>query len=163
MENKSIKILFIAQTLTLLGGTVFAWSKLIPQFSNFQTIYGTIFRFEDCAIPNPLITACFYGSLAFLAALIWSAHLTLNPNEKSARYLRYFLLFCVIFAGSVFSYEVIDYYKIFAGESIPISCSPGVPPFQTPCFYGMLFFIAAFISAILIAHRLKKIVGENRI
>lgn len=160
MKNKYKKNLFIAQTLILLGGAVFAWSKLIAQFSNFQAIYGTIFRFEDCAIPNPLITACFYGSLAFLVALIWSASLIWNPSAKSARYLRYFLLFCVIFAGSVFLYEVVDYYKIFSGNSIPISCSPGVPPFQTPCFYGMLFFIAAFISAILIARQLKKVTTE---
>ena len=151
-----MKKLFIAQTLILLGGTIFAWSKLIPQLIEFQAIYGTLFHFKDCAIPNPLITTCFYGSLAFLAAFIWSARLAWNFNEASARYLRYFLLFCVIFAGSVFSYEVIDYYKIFAGESIPISCSPGVPPFQTPCFYGMLFFLATFVFSIYIARRLSQ-------
>src|SRR3990170_4441530 len=156
MENKTIKSLFIAQTLILLGGTIFAWSKLIPRLIEFQEIYGTLFHFKDCAIPNALITACFYGSLAFLVPFIWSARLVWIPNEISARYLRYFLLFCVIFAGSVFLYEVVDYYKIFAGNSIPISCSPGVPPFQTPCFYGMLFFFAAFIFSIYIARRLSQ-------
>src|SRR4030067_2522837 len=104
-----MKKLFIAQTLILLGGTIFAWSKLIPRLIEFQTIYGTLFHFKDCAIPNPLITACFYGSLAFLAVLIWSARLAWNFNETSAPYLRYFLFFSVIFAGSGVSYAVIDF------------------------------------------------------
>jgi hypothetical protein len=150
-----MKKLLGIQSLILLCGTIFAWSKLIPQFSNFQSLYGTLFRFSGCAIPNPLLTACLYGSTAFLIALFWSCSLYRKQKYVSERRLRNFLLFCVIFAASVVLYEAADYYKLFVAGTISVSCSPGVSPLQTPCFYGMLFFIAAFITSIFATRRLK--------
>lgn len=154
-----IKKSLILQSVLLVGGTVFAWSKLIPQFSEFIAIYGTAFRFRDCAIPNPLTTACFYGSVAFVVALIWSLKLLRKPDYTSERYLRNFLLFGVCFAASVVSYEFADYYKLFSSE-VTISCSPGVLPFKTPCFTGMLFFIASFITAVFATRRLALVGGK---
>src|SRR3989344_6945343 len=69
--NIGQKELLGVQTLALFGGTVFAWSKLIQQFENFYSLYGTFFRFSDVSIPNPLTTACFYGSVAFLFLLFF--------------------------------------------------------------------------------------------
>ena len=155
MENKSIQHLFIVQAMILLWGTFFAWSKLIPQMRDFQGLYGTLFYFTDCAIPNPLTTACFYGSVAFMVACIWALWMLQGPSETSARRLRAFLVFCVVFAGSVVLYEAADYYKLFAGDALPISCSPGVHPLKTPCFYGMLFFLSACIVASSIVRKIK--------
>lgn len=156
MESKIIKNLLIVQTAVLFGGTIFAWSKLLPQMRDFWGLYGTLFHFADCAIPNPLTTACFYGSVAFVAALVWSTYLIGSPSERRMKYLRDFLVFCVGFAASVFLYEAADYYKLFAGDALPISCSPGVHPLQTPCFYGMLFFISAAVVARVIVSKMQK-------
>lgn len=149
------KNLLLAQSVILAGGTVFAWSKLLAQFNNFQGIYGTIFRFRDCIIPNPLTTACFYGSMAFIFAVVWSFFIWNNPSHLRERYLRNFLLFCVVFAGSVVSYEFADYYKLFGTNALPISCSPGVFPLLTPCFTGFLFFLVSFIISVFATRRLK--------
>jgi hypothetical protein len=154
MNTSSAKQLLVLQALTLFGGTVFAWSKLLPQFMDFQERYGTLFRFNDLTIPNPFLTACLYGSTAFLVVLFWSVRVYQNPSERSERYLRNFLLFCVAFAASVVASEAIAYYEIFAAP-ISVTCSPGVPPTETPCFYGMLFFIAAFSISIFATRRLK--------
>ncbi len=148
--------LLLWQSLLLAGGTVFAWSKLIPQFGNFYAAYGTFWRFRDCTIPNPLATACFYGSLAFLFALFWSLAVFRSPSPIGERYLRNFLLFCVFFAGSVVSYEFADYYKLFGSNAIPVSCSPGVFPLLTPCFFGLLFFLGAYITAIFATRRFNQ-------
>jgi hypothetical protein len=145
------------QSLFLFGGTIFAWSKLIPQFTNFQSQYGTLFRFHDLYIPNPLLTACLYGSTAFLVALYWSTLLYQNQTYVSERRLRNFLLFCVAFAGSVVAYEAVAYYHLFDSSTTAFICTPGVHPLQTPCFYGMLFFIGAFITSIFSTRRLKSV------
>lgn len=148
------KGLLIAQVLVLVGGTAFAWSKLIPQFQNFFALYGTLFRFSGCAVPNPLATACLYGSTAFLVALFWSVTVYQNPQYASQRRLRNFLLFCVVFAGSVVLYETAEYYKLFT-SAVSVTCTPGAFPLATPCFYGMLFFIAAFTISVSATRRLK--------
>ena len=143
MKNYILKNIRIIKTVVLLCGTLFAWSKLLDQISIFQIEYGTLFRFHDCSIPNPFTTPCLYGSLAFLVAFAWSYYLVLKPNMQQEKYLRNFLIFCVVFAGSVVSYEIIEYYKIFDTGGIIKSCSPGIHPLKTPCFSGLLFFIAA--------------------
>jgi len=158
-DNRLQKLLWV-QSLILIGGTVFAWTKLLTQFDTFYSTYGTLFRFRDCVIPNPLATACFYGSLAFVVALVWSVVVLKIPTEIRARRLRNFLLFCVLFAGSVVSYEVADFYKLLPNGGIPISCTPGANPLVTPCFYGMLFFIASFVTAIFATRRLRTTISE---
>lgn len=148
------KNLLLLQSVILVGGTVFAWSKLLPQFSNFQSIYGTIFRFRDCVIPNPLATACFYGSTAFIFVTVFSFFIWYKPDRLHERYLRNLLLFCVLFAGSVVSYEFADYYKLFGTNAIPITCTPGIFPLLTPCFTGLMFFLTSYIISIFATRRL---------
>ncbi len=150
-----IKTTLLIQSLFLFAGTIFSWSKLFPQFLNFQALYGTVFRFNDLSVPNPFLTACLYGSLAFLAALYWSLRVYQRPQWGSGRALRNFLLFCVVFAGSVFLYEAADYYKLLGAGAVSVSCNPGTPPLETPCFTGMLFFVAAFVASVFSARRLR--------
>ncbi|MFA5954073.1 MAG: hypothetical protein WC817_00865 [Patescibacteria group bacterium] len=141
------KLLFL-QTVILAGGVFVSWNATLSQFRQFYDTYGTLLRFNDCAIPNPLLTACFYGALAFLCAFGWSLWLSLKDDVSvSERYLKYFLLFGVVFALSVLGYETLEYYKLFSFGGNIITCSPGTPPYRTPCFYGMLLFLASYIIA----------------
>jgi hypothetical protein len=150
------KKMFYFQSFVLFSGTIFAWSQLIPQITNFYSTYGTLLKFRDCTVPNPFITACFFGSFAFLVALFWSFRVLKNPTLAGQRIFRNFLLFCVAFAGSVLIYEFADFYKLIpAGGGIPISCSPGIAPWKTPCFFGLLFFLSAYIASILGLRQLK--------
>jgi hypothetical protein len=144
-----VKKLLTLQTLLLAAGTIFSWSRVVVQFQTFIQRYGTIFRIKDCAFPNPFVTACFYGSVAFIVALVWSGVIlqSQTPNPKSERYLRNFLLFCIFFALSVLTFEFLTYYKVFRTSAPIVSCSPGVFPLYTPCFIGMLFFLASYLVA----------------
>lgn len=143
------KKLLLIQTLLIAAGTIFSWSRVVVQFQTFTHLYGTIFRIKDCTFPNPLVTACFYGSVAFLVALVWSGILLQNSilNIKNERYLRNFLLFGVFFALSVLTFEFLAYYKVFRTSAPIVICTPGVFPLYTPCFYGMLFFLASYLVA----------------
>lgn len=144
-----LKKFLALQTLILAGGVVFSWSRVVIQLQTFYARYGTFFKFNDCAIPNPLVTACFYGAVAFVVALVWSG-LILQSEVfvlKNERYLRNFLLFGVCFAATVLTYEFLAFYKIIKTSGKIISCTPGVFPLYTPCFVGFLFFVGAFLVA----------------
>lgn len=141
MSLARIEKLLLVQILILFGGTAFAWSKLIPQFVSFS--------------PNPFLTPCLYGSTAFLVVLFWSVRVYQRPSYQSERYLRNLLLFCVAFAASVVSYEAVEYYHLFGPSTNAFICTPGVPPIQTPCFTGMLFFISAFLVSLLATRHLR--------
>jgi len=149
------RTLLALQVLLLLAGSMFAWVKLVPQFTGFYALYGTFLRVSDCVIPNPFTTACLYGSTAFLVALVWSLGAYQKPDLASERRLRNFLLFCVAFAASVVAYEAVEYYKLFGPSTSAFICTPGVSPLQTPCFIGMLFFIGAYIASVFATRRLK--------
>lgn len=133
----------VAQTLVLLGGTVFAWTNALAQIREFYELYGTLFRFTDCVIPNPFTTACLYGSIAFLVAFIWSVRVL--QTQTGERYLRNFLIFCVLFAGSVVSLEFAQFYGVVPTSVPSVGCTPGIAPTLTPCFYGFLIFFLAFL------------------
>lgn len=150
-----MKKYLLIQTIIIGAGVVYSWSRVVLQFQIFYQKYGTIFRIKDCSYPNPVVTACFYGAVAFAIAFIWSLNLFLHEtlNLKRETYLRYFLLFGVFFALSVLGFEFLLYYKIYQPAGPIIACSPGVFPLKTPCFYGMLIFFISFIwSSITIRH-----------
>ncbi|OGH65420.1 MAG: hypothetical protein A3J66_02260 [Candidatus Magasanikbacteria bacterium RIFCSPHIGHO2_02_FULL_47_14] len=155
------KLLYL-QTLILVGGIAFSWATLVNQFITFYNTYGTLFRVKDCTIPNPVTTACFYGALAFVFAFFWSFLLLLRTTLKSQKYLRNFLLFGVVFALSVLTYEFLVYYRVIVPPVQGIGCSPGVFPLKTPCLRGALFFIASFITAFFATRELKKEKTEHK-
>ena len=133
------------RSLILGVGVISAWSALIPQFRDFLAVYGTLWHASTTAASNPLLTPCLYGSLAFLAALVWSLWLDINPNPDSGKWLSRFLVFGIVFAAVVTSYECADYFGLFK-FGVPLVCKPGVNPLYTPCFRGLIFFIAAYAA-----------------
>ncbi len=134
MKNKLQNLL----TIILAGGTIFAWYTVFSDFYRFQRIYGTIFRIENCSIPNPLTTPCFYGAIAFVIALI----LSIKKMEKPLYFL---IIGGTIFAWSNFGYEV---YKFYATTGIKTSCAGIITDnvFTTPCFYGAFIYLLALIT-----------------
>jgi hypothetical protein len=132
-------------TLILGAGVISAWSALVAQFRDFLAAYGTLWHASTTFVGNPLLTPCLYGSVAFLAALIWSLALHIRPGEASEKWLGRFLIFGIVFAALVVGYDCADYLHLFS-FGIPLVCKPGVNPLYTPCFRGLLFFIAAYAA-----------------
>ncbi len=64
------------------------------------------------------------------------------------------LLVGTLFAWANFAYELINWLN---RQQCQFGCSVGlVNPFLTPCFYGAVFFLAAFILNIYIGREFKK-------
>jgi hypothetical protein len=72
---------------------------------------------------------------------------------QGQRWLRWFLLFGTVFAFTVFGYEAAQFYHWIGGPSVGCVFAP-VSPFQTPCFYGGLFFLASFITSVVVVRTL---------
>ena len=153
-----MKKLYIAQSVLLLMGTLFAWFTVYSDFIRFYNLYGDITKISGCAIPNPVTTACFYGSFAFLGAFIWSLFINKTTAAKkiaNQKKLHLLLIGSTIFAFSNLSLEVYNFY--FNSASGQVSCS-GVPAtniFATPCFIGSMFFLGSLIISILIKMKSK--------
>ena len=139
--------LFKLQSAVLFAGTVFAWTTVYTDFSRFYKYYGSLTRIQNCVIPNPVTTPCFYGAFAFLIGFIWSVSILksrLGRRILKQKKLNILLIAGTIFAWSNFAYETIKFYAAKSGAKV--SCS-GVPTdniFLTACFFGSLLKISLF-------------------
>jgi hypothetical protein len=146
------------QSVLLSAGTVVAWNAVYVDFSLFYQTYGTIFKITHCTTPNPIITPCFYGAIAFLVALVWSLRMVnkmgvdLFQNQKRLVYL---LIASTLFGWANFAHMLYGYYTATPSA---FSCvvAPGTNPLHTPCFFGSVFFLASLITAVIALVQLKK-------
>jgi len=152
MKNK----LFRLQTLTLAGGSIFAWYTVFGDFSRFFSAGGRITQFSGCQFPNPLITPCFYGAIAFLIALGWSIFILQNPENKkriSQKRLNWLLLAGTLFAWSMVAKEFYKYFTPHTGAYIGCSGLPTQNPVFTPCLTGASIYLISLILSIFILRK----------
>lgn len=149
------RILLKVQVAVLAIGTGFSWITLVFDYRRFFASGGHVLNLSGCAVTNPVITPCFYGAMAFLAAFVWAlAILRSNPEAvlKRQRGLRLLLSASTVFAWGNFSYEVYRFMQSQPTASA-FSCPAGevpVNPMMTPCFYGALIFLTALVVSVLI-------------
>lgn len=69
--------------------------------------------------------------------------------------------FFVLLLGTLFAWTNfgIEFYSWYNQVSCAVGCSAGkiVNPFLTSCFYGAIFFTAAFVLSALILQKSKKV------
>ncbi len=136
----------------LFSGVLVSWTTTLAAFMNFYRLEGTLFKIKDCIIPNPVTTPCFWGALAFMGALIWSLYLLKNNNEKSDRYLFYFLIGCVIFAWGNFTVELMGITPK-PGALIAPCPATGTNPFLSACFFGSVLFTLSLTTNFFIQRK----------
>ena len=81
--------------------------------------------------------------------------------EKFIRIQFWVLLLGTVFAWGNFAIELVDWIN---KRECTTGCAVGlVNPFLTPCFYGAVFFLVAFILSIIIINKFNgnKGVGKN--
>jgi hypothetical protein len=145
------------QVAMLALGTVFSWTTLVFDYQRFFAAGGHALELSGCLIANPVITPCFYGALAFLAALVWAVVVLRSAPERVANRqldLQWLLAAGTVFAWGNFGYEV---YRYLQAEPVPaFACPPSGPaanPLTLPCFYGALIYTAALAVSALIVRR----------
>ncbi len=151
-----------SQVAVFLSGTIFAYYTVYQDFRRFYFYEGTIFKLKNCTIPNPVTTACFYGSFAFLMGLIISLIILKNFRVKKSiiklqKYLLFLTEFAFVFAWTNFSLIFYKYLKTSSGTFIGCSGVKALSPFLTPCFYGSVIFTISLFLVFYIKKRLTKV------
>ena len=142
-----MSLIFSRKTLTvvLTLGSTYAWYANITKIVAFYDVYGTFARFQNTTLPNPLITPCFYGGIAFLIALWLSL--------RNSKYLHLLLMASTLFAWGNWSWGIVQYSILKSSDTIFCSGTSASNPFLTPCFIGASFFT----SALIISHKGKRL------
>jgi hypothetical protein len=152
-----MKKFFILQILVLLAGTLFAWYNVVINFLKFYAAEGTLFKLQNCTIPNPVTEPCFYGAIGFLVALVWAIAIYNQPTKTHSQdYLWWFLGAGTIFAWFNVAKEFVKFYAPHTGAVLGCSATPITNPFLTPCFTGASIFLLATILAGYIYYELRK-------
>ncbi|OGB74679.1 hypothetical protein A2810_00180 [candidate division Kazan bacterium RIFCSPHIGHO2_01_FULL_49_10] len=127
------------QLLVLLGGVLFAWNVVADDIARGF---------------NPLKVMCFYGALGLSIAFLSALYILFTPDKIDQlwqRFITWLLGLGTIFAWGNWSYVA---YKLFRGETCPSACPVTVTnPFFSPCFYGALIYLAAFLIALFLLRR----------
>ncbi len=149
------RLLLKVQVALLALGTAFSWSTLFFDYRRYFAAGGHAFELSGCAVANPLVTPCFYGAMAFLAAFVWALAVLRSPSAAVARRQRglsALLAAGTVFAWGNFAYEVYRFSQPHAAASA-FSCPAGeaaAHPLTTPCFYGALIYLAALVVSLRI-------------
>jgi hypothetical protein len=69
------------------------------------------------------------------------------PVEKLIKIQSAILLLGTVFAWTNFAFELFSWLR---NSSCALGCSVSANPFFSPCFYGALFFLAAFVLNLMI-------------
>ena len=155
-----IKKLYITQVLVLLGGVAFSWHAVYVDFVRFYNTEGTILKIKDCVYPNPVVTPCFYGAIVFLVAFIWALYV-LRDKIFSSQAVKQQRLWLILLAGTAFGwinfgFSLVKFYMAPVGEQVTCSGVPTDNPFLTPCFWGSVIYLIAFLLSWVIMKRDKE-------
>lgn len=149
MISYMIKKLYITQALVLLGGVLFSWYTVYADFVRFYNTEGTILKIKDCVYPNPITTPCFYGAIVFLIALAWALYVY-RDSVFSSRAKKQQKLWLILLAGTAFGwvnfgFSLFKFYTADVGEQVTCSGVSTDNPFLTPCFWGSVIYLIAFL------------------
>lgn len=152
-----IRNAWIAQSMLIAGGTLFAWHAVGTDFLRFYRTEGTIFKISDCIYPNPITTPCFWGAVLFAVLLVLTVRLY-DGGEMLMRQRRIVILLVAgtLFAWGNFLWGIRSFYSAPTGEGTSCSGVPVDSPLHTACFYGALFFTASLIAGFLYLRSLRK-------
>lgn len=151
---KKYKFWLSLTAIALIAGNIIGWFTVVSEITDYCKQLGGIWALTDFSgniVENPLLTPCFYGSIAFLVALGWNVYLLRSKdNEKIAKHFRWFITLLV--AGTVFAAvnNVPIFQQFYNNPENAISCSGKkvTNPYLTSCFLGLSSFTAAALLSI---------------
>lgn len=146
------KSLLVWQNYLMTFGTVFAGYNLTVLVLRYADAGGSWLALKaPGGLIHPLATPCFYGFVAFLIALVWTARLRSDFGKASQAKLVWLLAAATVFAWGNYGYTL---GRLFLGKSCNLGCPLGYfdIPYFTACLVGAILFSLALAAAL----RLKR-------
>lgn len=155
---KNIKVWLALQAVALVAGNFVGWTTILREVDVFCAAQGnglwSLTSFSGTAVRNPLLSACFWGSIVFALTFAWTVWLLLSKDvayvKKQSRRLWWVLLGGTLFA---LANNVPIFWQFYHHPTggVKTACSPnGVRnPYVTSCFLGLSAFASAFVFSTL--------------
>lgn len=140
----------------LVIGAVIAWSTEIVALTRFYGSEGTLLRFSNIGVTNPMITPCFWGAIAFLIGIASAGSLysRIERNPLGGyRNLCWFLVACVLFGWSNVGYEMWKLNQSETGSIVGCMAQPMTSIFQSSCLYGSVMFLASLVAVCFVVRK----------
>jgi len=151
-----VKIFLTLQAVALAVGNYVGWSTIVKEVDIYCDQNGGGFwnltDFSGGLTGNPLVSACFWGSVVFLIALAWTLSLLFEKSTKKLQ-VNIKRLWWLLLGGTLFALAnnipvIYKFYTRPVGSVSSCSAEAVTNPFLTSCFMGFGAFLAAFIFVI---------------
>lgn len=165
-QLKNYRLWLWLQAGALLWGNYVGWSTIYREVQHYCTVESrgleALLSFSGTATTNPLLTPCFWGTLVFSAALIWTLRIIFTSAfEQQVSELK--RLWFLLLAGTLFALVnniPLFYNYITKPETAGNTCSTDkflTNPFLSSCFLGF----SAFLLASVMAYFAKRYLGDE--
>lgn len=161
-SSPSIRLFLAIQAVILAAGNYVGWSSIFHEVDVYCAKsgngLGSLVNFSGGISGNPLLSACFWGSIVFVIAFAWTGSLLFEKHVARVRQ-QIGRLWWLLLAGTLFALlnNIPIIYKFYTRPAGSFSsCSAGVvaSPYLTSCFLGFSAFLAAFLVATLVRQKL---------
>ena len=142
------------QSAVLLGGTIFAWSKLLRRCATFGVVRNAV-SFCRLCYPKSFNHGVLlrFGRVRRRARVVGVSYR--NPSERSMKYLRNFFVFASGLGHRYFCMRQRIITNFSRGMRFPSAVLPACIRSNPRAFYGMLFFMSAAVVARIIVSKMQ--------
>lgn len=168
MSNRARTIFLSLQAVTLAAGNYVGWTTIFSEVNTYcDQRGGSLWALTDFGgnlTTNPLLSACFWGSIVFVIAFAWTVSLLLEKDtQKVTSQLK--KLWWLLLAGTIFALAnnipvLYNFYTKPVGSFGSCSANVVTNPYLTSCFLGFSAFLLAFVFATF-AKRMKSSKAED--
>lgn len=146
-----------AQLAALMAGNYVGWSTIFKEIRSYCESeggrFGALLSFSGTAEKNPLLTPCFWGSIAFLIAFAWTISIIMEKeqNKKQSSHKKIVILLA---GGTLFALvnNLPIFYKYLTqpkGQILSCSADKITNPWVTSCFLGFTAFALSLLASVL--------------
>lgn len=146
-----------AQLLALMAGNYIGWSTIFKEVRSYckseSNGFGALLSFSGTTEKNPLLTPCFWGSIAFLISFAWTLSIIAEKNQSNKQ-TSHKKLVILLAGGTLFALvnNLPIFYKYLTQPTgVVLSCSVDkiTNPWLTSCFLGFSAFALAFMASFI--------------
>ena len=163
------KFWLYAQALFLTIGSGVGWYSVINEVQDFCAQQGeglsSLLSFTGTYTTNPLLQPCFWGSIAFVAGLVWTLAMLAGKVTNISvglRRTRLFFVGATLFAAANNYLPIYRFVTDSAGDSgFGCSAAGHGNPFLSACFFGLLSFALALLANTVAIHYRQQLAKQS--
>ena len=164
-QKRGVKAFLVLIAISLAAGNYVGWSTIFKEVKTYCSQHSGSFwsltDFSGGITGNPLVSACFWGSIVFLIAFAWTISLLFEKSSVKLG-LNIKRVWWLLLGGTIFALAnnipvIYKFYTQPTGSFSSCSASAVNNPYLTSCFLGFSAFLVSFIFAIFARRLVSKL------